>query len=387
MPKSIPMRMTEAELPPLRLAESVRIGDYSHVPVDNAEAPEGWKFFRTLALRADLPNTNGDFFPTEELLLDDAYKSFIGQHFIMRHRQSDKEAIRGKIFDAVLVRGKDPILGEDGTWVEVLVGVDATKYDGLIEDIESGMRDVSMGCLCYAAECNICGHKVYTDFDTPCTHISFYKGRRMQGKLVYEIVRKPQFVELSHVEEGADLGAKIIERVAAPAKDDGPVVSALNAIAGRFGYTVAKEEEGEEPILLELERRYGELLKEGNYDGAKEILPHLQELRGLQAEEPVPPGIEAYIEPREFVPQGLKMTADGHCGAFPHSACEGYKSDPARGCGSMLRRTLGPGSMKPWRTRTTMRLWPSLIFFPPWRSRLNPSNSRCPGSRTASSIS
>ncbi len=334
MSKRIPIAVGTKDTPHLRLLQSA---PYDQIPVDEGEAPEGWKFFRVLALRADIPNANGDYFPTEELLADEAYKSFIGQYFIMRHRQVDKEAIRGKIFDAVFVSGVDPVLHKEGKWVEVLVGVDANKYEGLVGDIESGERDVSMGCLCYAAECNICGHKVYTDWDLPCEHIAFYKGHKYHGKPVYEIVRKPRFVELSHVEEGADEAAKVLERVAQkPKEEEGIVVVALNALASRFGLKVIKDEPDQKPILAQLEEEYHRLLREGDYQEANLLLPHLVEIRNHHTssprEEPEKAVVEAYIEPVKTVPQGLKITANRRCGAFPRSSCSGFKSSTDKGC-------------------------------------------------------
>src|SRR3990167_4416124 len=89
------------------------------------EAPDSWVFYRVLALRADIPNDNGDCFPADEL--KKSYKTFVGQHFRVNHEQARDHAIRGKIFDAYYVKGKDPETGKDGEWVELLVGLDAGK--------------------------------------------------------------------------------------------------------------------------------------------------------------------------------------------------------------------------------------------------------------------
>jgi len=59
-------------------------------------------FFRAKAIEANCPNSNGDYFSTEEL--QSSYKSFEGVPFFTNHDNQNVENARGKVIFAVLKR-------------------------------------------------------------------------------------------------------------------------------------------------------------------------------------------------------------------------------------------------------------------------------------------
>ena len=295
------------------------------------EAPSDWSYYRVIALRADIPNSNGDCFPLAELT--EAHKTFLGQHFRLNHDQISDQAVRGKVFDAVLVehpQGAYPQVcgAECKAHVECLVGIDTSSFPDLIASIDQGNLDVSMGCVCESASCSICGNVVTDDYQEPCYHIQYYKGSTWNGKPVYEIIHKPEFVELSKVEDGADEAAVILERVASKNGEGftDKLSNLFKVIARRLGVSVedlereARLERKPSATLLALREnrqaeRYRELIAEDykygstQFDLPKEIADVVLAFgKSIPPEDLAPDGVED--NPHITVKYGIKDQAE-----------------------------------------------------------------------------
>lgn len=104
---------------------------------DMQEHPDNL-YVKALAIVADEPNDNGDFFSTEEL--KKAYHTFVGCPLFVNHKNDDVEEARGTI---VYAEWSDE---ENGI---VIIGrVDAKAYPKLARGISEGyIAGVSMGCF------------------------------------------------------------------------------------------------------------------------------------------------------------------------------------------------------------------------------------------------
>lgn len=112
--------------------------------------PKNFLYYRSRAITAGIPNSNGDCFPKEEL--EKAYKTFIGKGIFYNHASDDPNNSFGIILDANFVQpaGKN-------AYVELLCAVDRQlaeqKYPGLVHKVESGlMSGTSMGCFLAGTE-------------------------------------------------------------------------------------------------------------------------------------------------------------------------------------------------------------------------------------------
>jgi len=95
-------------------------------------------FFRAKAIEADVPNSNGDSFPLEEL--KKAYKSFEGVPFFTNHDNQNVENAKGKIIFAEWIP-------EDNA-AYTIAFVDRDAYPHICRGIEEGyMTGVSMGAI------------------------------------------------------------------------------------------------------------------------------------------------------------------------------------------------------------------------------------------------
>ena len=129
-------------------------------------------FFRAKAIEANKPNTNGDYFSTEELLK--SYKSFESVPFFTNHNNQNIENARGKVIFAEWLDAEDACY--------VLAFVDRDAYPDICRGIEQEyVTGVSMGCSVEYSICNICGNKAEKT-DDYCTHIRNRKGRKFSGR-------------------------------------------------------------------------------------------------------------------------------------------------------------------------------------------------------------
>jgi hypothetical protein len=169
--------------------------------------PENYVYFRCRAISADVPNGNGDFFPTDEL--KKAYKSFIGVGMYKDHDSDSVDKSVGKVLWAEWV--------DEGKYVECYCCVDRKLDPGMARRIEMGQANtVSMGCMVGEAECSVpgCGNIAHNQLEL-CEHMipgRGIKGKKgADGKIAHEINRMLQFTELSLVTVPADPTAHIFE--------------------------------------------------------------------------------------------------------------------------------------------------------------------------------
>lgn len=167
--------------------------------------PENYVYFRCRAISADVPNGNGDYFPTDEL--KKAYKSFIGVGMYKDHDSDSVDKSVGKVLWAEWV--------DDGKYVECYCCVDKKLDPGLARRIEMGQANtVSMGCMVGEAICSVCQNVAHNQLEL-CEHMipgRGIKGKKGQdGKIAHEINKILQFTELSLVTVPADPTAHIFE--------------------------------------------------------------------------------------------------------------------------------------------------------------------------------
>lgn len=150
-------------------------------------------FVRALAIVADEPNENGDYFSKEEL--KKAFHTFVGCPLFVNHKNDDVEEARGLIVYAKWDEGENGII--------IIGRVDAKAYPKLARGISEGyISGVSMGCQIEYSRCSICNNKAIKE-DDYCDHIKEHKTRKVNGKVVYEINFGIKFIELSFVVDPA----------------------------------------------------------------------------------------------------------------------------------------------------------------------------------------
>jgi hypothetical protein len=211
--------------------------------------PKDFLYYRSRAITADVPNSNGDCFKKEELAK--AYQSFIGKGVFYEHASDNPDNSFGIILDSNFVQpaGKN-------AYIEILCAVDRKlaeeKYPGLVHRVESGMLSgTSMGCLAGAAECGICGNYT-TTLEGLCEHMNPDSMGYVKGKLInastneygFEYNYNITFIEDSIVNVPADSTAQIFEVFAAnkdkldPSNPNKEVINtliaALNAMAKKI---------------------------------------------------------------------------------------------------------------------------------------------------------
>ena len=171
-------------------------------------------FFRAKAIKADEPNSNGDYFSEAELLI--SYKSFEGVPFFTNHDNQNVENARGKIIFAEWIPEEKSVY--------TIAFVDREAYPHICRSIEEEyVTGVSMGASVEYSTCNICGNKAEKT-DDYCSHIRNRKGRKFSGRvrnvetgetkdfrdeLVFEYNYGIKFIELSAVVDPACPSCKI----------------------------------------------------------------------------------------------------------------------------------------------------------------------------------
>ena len=129
-------------------------------------------FFRSKAIKADEPNSNGDYFSESELIR--AHKTFEGVPFFTNHNNQNVENARGKIIFAEWVPEEKSIY--------TISFVDREAFPHICRSIEEEyITGVSMGCSVEYSVCNICSNRAEKTEDY-CTHIKERKGRTFSGR-------------------------------------------------------------------------------------------------------------------------------------------------------------------------------------------------------------
>jgi hypothetical protein len=150
-------------------------------------------YVRALAIVADEPNDNGDYFSEE--VLKDYFHTFVGCPLFVNHKNDDVEEARGTIIHAEWSDEEHGII--------TIGRVDAKAYPKLARGIAEGyITGVSMGCQVEYSRCSICDNKAVKE-DDYCSHIKEHKTRELNGKKVYEENYGIKFIELSFVVDPA----------------------------------------------------------------------------------------------------------------------------------------------------------------------------------------
>lgn len=158
------------------------------------EIPEGYIAVCTRAVKPDVPNLNGDLFPSDQLEI--AAKTYDGCQMVFVNHETEDEGI-----DRAYSRGYVEAEGFDDTGTLCLLIMVSKEFPNLIKALETGgVNAVSMGCEA-EVECGICG-KSY------CPHLS-YLGCMTSDGYAYDILSDIAFEEISFVFEPADPTALI----------------------------------------------------------------------------------------------------------------------------------------------------------------------------------
>lgn len=197
--------------------------------------PKSYVYVVARAVSADVPNSNGDLFPTSEILRFDehracpVYRTFVYGPFHENHDAQDRTRALGFILDSAWIdAGREK-------WVDCLIAIDATKDSGrrAAHDFETGRSpDVSMGCLAGEVECSRCGSIAHSEPEL-CFCL---RSQKMPFGNVYEICRQVVYTELSKVADGADPKAELrqfLGRYASHIQAPKPQPLALAAAAQR----------------------------------------------------------------------------------------------------------------------------------------------------------
>lgn len=169
--------------------------------------PKDYLFLVARAVTANVPNSNGDRFPLEELRRFNlqsscqVYQTFQNKPIHVNHVAENPKLARGFIPDVHLNRNNP-----DDIFVETLVALDRTKapHDKLVADYEAGRRKAfSMGCLAGRVQCSICNKIASTEHDM-CRHLRGQKMQKIGGRLCYEDCFDVTYSELSCVDDPAD---------------------------------------------------------------------------------------------------------------------------------------------------------------------------------------
>lgn len=204
-------------------------------------------------------HTAGEGFTVEaDSNADYGYSTFLGKPIFVDHHNSNPERARGVIVDAKLhvedhkTASLDPYYSSDevdgehlpGTWVELLLEVDAKSFPRLAKAIIQGSKDAnkgidgfSMGCDVERSVCNICKNAA-TSPDEYCNHIKMKgahfdyinpKTGKKESRKSYENCYGIKFFEISAVFDPADETALIKEvRTSAAAPDPRPPYSTFS---------------------------------------------------------------------------------------------------------------------------------------------------------------
>jgi hypothetical protein len=151
-------------------------------------------------------NSRGDYFSEAELI--DSYSTFerIGKVYKFHENKDPKKSL-GNIIAAIW----NPRMRR----VELVIRIDREKAPDIAKKIDNDeLPSVSMGCKVAYDVCSICDKKNKTISDY-CIHLKEAMSRILEdGRQVYAVNVKPRFFDLSFVRVGADLGARVLRKVA-----------------------------------------------------------------------------------------------------------------------------------------------------------------------------
>lgn len=168
--------------------------------------PSKYVFLVTRALRADVPNDNGDAFPTKELLRFDehrgcqVYETFRNSPFHENHQAQDKTMALGAVLDAAWIAEPHE------RSVDCLIAIDAEKRPDAAHDFETGRCDsVSMGCVAGLVICSNCKTPARSEHEL-CYCL---RAQKMPNGSFWEDCYEVVYTELSKVADPAEKSARM----------------------------------------------------------------------------------------------------------------------------------------------------------------------------------
>jgi hypothetical protein len=169
--------------------------------------PRDYGFLSALAVRANVPNMNGDAVSEEELFRFRprrncrTFETFINAPLQVNHFSSVPSLARGFIIDAYYNKTEPPY-----NFVEVVIAVDKKKDPYLAQMILSQqINKFSMGSLVESIKCSlsICGKVAYKEAEF-CEHLRHQRMQYVNGELVFGWNIGVEYEELSIVENPAE---------------------------------------------------------------------------------------------------------------------------------------------------------------------------------------
>ena len=164
------------------------------------------------ALVSDVPNVNMQAIPAKELMRflpehgKQSYKTYVGKCLFQEHDNQDPKKSLGIILDASLV----PVKKYGVARLVILAAYDRGKNAKAAKRCLDPTTSYSMGCLCTALQCSICGglqgpaiSRTCTCYDTNFTDLASY-GKVKNGVLHYMKGQAPVFFEQSLVSTPAE---------------------------------------------------------------------------------------------------------------------------------------------------------------------------------------
>ncbi len=205
--------------------------------------PQDYRYLSALAVRANVPNSNGDAVSREELFRYRplrrcrSFETFIHSPLHVNHFSSNPKLARGFIVDAIY-----NTWDEDFEFVETVVAVDKTKDPILADALVSGkINKFSMGSIVESLQCSLsfC-KKVAHKQSELCEHLRSQKMQYINGELCFEWNIGVDYEELSVVDNPA-------EKMAMTRKVLGNIPKLRNVLnylppAQREGFAIAASE-------------------------------------------------------------------------------------------------------------------------------------------------
>lgn len=169
--------------------------------------PTDYGFLSALAVRANIPNNNGDAISTEELFRFrphrgcQTFETFINAPLHLNHFSSEPKLARGFVVDSIYNKWDEPF-----EFVEVVVAVDKKKDPYLADGLLSGkINKFSMGSLVEAIKCSLsnCGKIAHSEQEL-CEHLKKMRMQTVNGEMVFGWNIGVDYEELSVVERPAE---------------------------------------------------------------------------------------------------------------------------------------------------------------------------------------
>lgn len=175
-----------------------------------SDDPRDYVLIEVPGVTIDIPNRNSQAFPLEEVTYYDnllhrvVYQTFTGSMTAMNHDNKDPLKARGVIFDSAL-----RYVPEYDVWkIVTLTGWCRQKDPWLAEQIATGKRNLfSLGALVSTFVCSYCGN-IETDTQKCRCMREFGKGAVLNGHLIYQVCTGANFIEMSSVDDPADVTAE-----------------------------------------------------------------------------------------------------------------------------------------------------------------------------------